>query len=90
MDSQFTKREAKMKIFKVYNDTELTILNEYIDESELQDGSLTAIGSAKKKKENFQITNQSPDYEKFKPYVLKAHYNIQVLAYTFIARLMLA
>ena len=77
-----------MKVFKVFNDEELITLNKYIDESELKDGRLTALGAAKEKKINLQITNLSPDYEKFKPFVSKAHLNTQVSAYTFMQKLL--
>ena len=77
-----------MKVFKVFNDEELITLNKYIDQSELKDGTLTALGPAKERKKNLQITNLSPDYEKFKPFVSKAHMNTQVSAYTFMQKLL--
>ena len=77
-----------MKVFRVFNEDELLLLNKFIDESELKDGRLTALGAAKERKKNLQITNLSPDYEKFKPFVSKAHLNTQVSAYTFMQKLL--
>lgn len=74
-----------MKLFPVLNASELSQINSICEaEGNWIDGSSSAIGRAKDKKDNFQITQADPIFTKILPYIHKAHQIELVKSYTFL------
>lgn len=77
-----------MKVFKALSDENIDDINKAIEETEWKDGKATAMGAAKDKKQNFQITKEDPVFNKrILPYIIKVHTSPIVKSYTFFHKL---
>lgn len=77
-----------MKIFKALTEENIKAINEAIAETQWVDGKATALGAAKDKKSNFQITREDPIFnKKILPYIVKVHTSPVIRSYTFFHKL---
>jgi PKHD-type hydroxylase len=76
-----------MKIFKVFDDSQLIQINSAIRACKWIDGKKSAEAGAKYKKSNQQITSTDKNFQYILKYILEANDNINVKAYTYFKKL---
>ena len=72
------------KMFRVFSEQQITDIKQVIENLDWQDGKETAKGAAKDKKDNFQILQSTPGFEKLMPYIIEAHRAAAVRNYTYV------
>ena len=72
------------KLFKIFNETQVADIIDLIGEMNWTDGKDTAKGAARDKKDNFQILQSTPGFEKLMPYIIEAHKAPTVRNFTYV------